>query len=513
MPEYFMRVDALNHANFIFDTYDISRIRGGSYILLDVIEKKLTKKFQDRIKPISTAASQGIFSFDAPDNDPAYPDTLRREILTFLQEATEGHATFVVAIEKSCADFKILLEKLEAQVHRMQWRFPSVSIPEFNATDQECYLDGWRPGTSNYFADPNVKNAKVSASAQFRRERGRELKQRLFYELLGDEKYQDSLCVKDLERLANDKSQGILDGKIAYIHIDGNSFTRIRRKLCTSRELRGDFDKAIKEGCHKQFIRELLRHADLDPTFKTTDGKGQEALRIEILLWGGDEMTLIVPAWKGMEVMKLFYDQSEQLSFQDHKLSNRAAIIFCHHNMPILEIQKIAENLLQRAKKDIQEDIKSLYLENGPSEEFAPSQNPDLLTLIWDPRGDAFHYLVLESYDALGGSLDKVLSGYYRGIAYPDLLIHADEIEKIVSAVKTLKKYLSFGQVIKVIECYQKDPPVSPAEQIEHMLKLIPRGQQDKVKTAIKELTENHPGRWYLLGDLWNYIVEGGSHE
>ncbi len=512
MGEFYLRVDAVNLAHFVNDTHDISTMRGGSYILLAAIEK-LKDKFKGRIQPVSTAASQGIFSFDCPEGEDACPEKFRQEILAFLHEETQGHATFVVAVEKSIDDFPLLLEKLEAQVHRLQWRFPTVAVPAFPPTDQECYLDGWRPGIEPYRADPQVKNARVSACTQFRREEGRKLKHKLFHELLGEEKYKDSLTARDLEQLARDSSRGNLNGKIAYIYIDGNSFGGIRRKLCKTRETREEFDRLIQDGFRKPFLKSLLQNADNDPAYQTKDDAGRDALRIEILLWGGDEMVLVVPAWKGLEVLQLFYQMAASLSFEGMSLSHRAAVIFCHQNMPILQIRQVAESLLLLAKNDIKKDLAQLCLQDPAYREYESGRKDELVSLACDHHGDIFHYLVLESVDVLGGSLDAFLQKKYRGVASPALMVHGSELPEMLATIQMLKADLAFGNVFEVAQNMQAGDGRPDAQAVERMETLVPPERREVVKAALESLTGNHPERWYTLVDLWDYVAEENSHE
>jgi hypothetical protein len=509
MPEYFLRVDAVNLAHFVYDTHDISTIRGGSYILLDSIIK-LKQHFDGRMKAISTAASQGIFSFECPKNsdETAYSEKLQKEVLTFLSTETSGQATFVATVEKGDCKFPDVLEKLEAQIHRQQWRFPTVAIPEYKPTNQECYLDGWRPGVEEYRVDPDVPDKKISTSTQNRRERGRQIKQKLFEEQLG-KKYAEQICVKDLSLLAKDKSQGILNGKIAYIQTDGNSFGKLRRKFCISPDARGAFDKVIQEDFRNSFLKTLLQRADADPDFKTKDEEGNEALRVEVLVWGGDEMTLVVPAWKGLEVLELFYQQAaNSSSFNGEMMTHKAAIVFCHHNMPILQIRAIAEKLLVQTKKDIHQCLDDLFAGDPDYRDLPASKKEELYSFTSDPQGNACHYLALESLDMLGGSLEKFIQNYYQQALFHQLLLNGDEIGRIRATITTMKSELAYGQVLKVLETLQQGNMTNFDTQKEKMLGLVPKNKIPQVKDAINTLTKGQRSRWYLLADLWNYVTE-----
>lgn len=244
MPKYYIHAEAFNINNTVYDTYDISTIRGGSFILLDAV-KQLPVAIPD-LKPIATAASKGVFAYEDPGDLDAQRSGMVQQVLQYLHDATGGHATFLVAVEKDVPDdFKLVLNRLDAEVRRQQWRMPTVVVPPFTPTDQECYLDGWRPGVKPYTLDPEMVGVKISMAADFRRKEGRKIKQSLFSRLLNDPTYGDDLVAKDLGKLATDPNKGILNGKIALIQVDGNSFGRIRKGICDTDTKRSGFDEAI----------------------------------------------------------------------------------------------------------------------------------------------------------------------------------------------------------------------------------------------------------------------------
>ncbi len=509
MPKYFMRVEAVNLAHFVDDTHDVSTIRGGSFLLLKAIEK-ISEEFQSRLQPISTAASQGLFFFDCEDNDEGRRETLCADVLNFLRKETGRHATFLTAIEKEIAgQFPLVLEKLETQIHRMQWRMPTVAVPDFELTEQECFLDGWRPGMEPYRVDPEVQEAKMSAATDFRRRNGRMIKHQLFHALLHDAKYKDNLCAKDLGELAHDQTKGVLNGKIALIHIDGNSFGAIRRDLCTSPKAREEFDKAIQAGFRYPFLEALLRRADNDLNFQTWDAEGNNALRLEVLLWGGDEMTMVVPAWKGLEVLQLFFNQAQNLAFTGVPLSHRAVIIFCHHNAPILQIRKLANDLLRQTKYDIRERVDDALKYDADFQGLSNIQKEEVRQRLSSHKyGDALHYLALESFDMLQGSLKNFLSRYYKGASFSSLLIHAGELATIREHLQTIHTNVARSKVFEVIEAVQEGNMNRVKTISQQIYSLLENDIANKTKNAVNAITKDDPARWYMVTDLWDYIPE-----
>ncbi len=61
--KYYLRIEGVNLSNFVYDTQDLSTIRGGGLILLDSIDK-LKENFKGILDPISTGASSGLFEIN-----------------------------------------------------------------------------------------------------------------------------------------------------------------------------------------------------------------------------------------------------------------------------------------------------------------------------------------------------------------------------------------------------------------------------------------------------------------
>ena len=505
MPKYYIHAEAFNLSHMVYDTNDISTIRGGSFILLDAV-KRLPEAFP-RLKSITTAASKGLFSYDDPGNLATQQTGMAQQVLRNLYGATSGNATFLVAIEEDIpGDFLGVLERLEAEVRRQQWRMPTVVVPLFEDSSQECYLDGWRPGVVPYTTiGPEVSGIMISAAADSRRNFGRKIKHQMFSKLLKDPTYDDDLVAKDLGKLATDDHKGILNGKIALIQVDGNSFGRIRKKTCDTPAKREGFDKAIQEGCRNAFLHDLLTSARVDPDFLVMD-RGKMALRIELLLWGGDEFTLVVPAWKGLEVMESFFHCAEKLQFGDMPMTHRAAIIFCHHDAPILQIRKLADELLGMTKKNITMKFKAALDTNPTLNSLSPEdRNRQIQWLSNAKYGNAAQYLVLESFDMLRGSLEQFLKRYYGKADNSDMLLYGQNMSELRGNLQTICAAAPKGRVVEIAHAMSKGDDARVNELRKRLPDSIAPEKRDAVLAAIENLTGENNAGWYLLADLWDY--------
>ena len=142
-----------------------------------------------------------------------------------------------------------------------------------------------RPATTRrYFK--NHKYDFVSKSVNQRRKYGL-VKKRTFYKKVTgiDAKYS-----QDLGELSESAKKGILDGKIAFIYIDGNGFGDIQRGSKTA-GVQKQFDENTRHGREK-LLTAILEQIRNNPDWLTDDGK----VRIETLLWGGDEIIWVVPS-------------------------------------------------------------------------------------------------------------------------------------------------------------------------------------------------------------------------
>ena len=83
--------------------------------------------------------------------------------------------------------------------------------------------------------------------------------------------------------------------------MDGNSFGRTKRDQCLTPADQRLFNDTVI-GNHRAFLTDILQAIDKDDPLWINNG----AIRFETLLWGGDEIMLVVPAWPGWQVLARF---------------------------------------------------------------------------------------------------------------------------------------------------------------------------------------------------------------
>ncbi len=490
-----LRVEGVNLAHSIEDTEDLSTRRGGSLLLLQAIGD-IERAHTATLKPISTGASAGLFEVQG---DSA---AILRSVKALLAEPPYCYATFVVDVQEGKQDF----QQAEAAVLTAN-RWQQMSSLSFAATGLKpsalgvCAVDEIRPATESLKVKNNQTN--ISASVDARRKHGLAAKRKFYTQQLG-EHYQTLEFTNDFSEIAStpipaDVSPN-LAGKMAVFYADGNKFGDIARGCAAPVELTA-WDSYIK-GQRKQLLSALLDRASNATHWQTT----QNTLRLETLLWGGDELMFVVPAWCGLELANLFFQHTANMRYPDNhagqQLTHACGIVFCHQQAPISRIANLAKALAEQGKIANQQ------------------ANRQTNSLNW---------LVLESFDHTGAGLDDYLKRRFGSTAnhqpalnWPVLALNADSLQALTHNLPTLKNQLPHSAIVHITramaqgQAFESDGTLKPL--VQRALGQVSEAGAETFKALWPRL---HPlatswqdaaqpddlGAWVKLAELWDYCV------
>lgn len=532
-PTHYLRVEGVNLAHVVADTADLSTRRGGSLLLLRAITRPGLPPSPpprehdaenvrdwlrawlgaDAVEEVSGGASSGLFALRCEGSGVKSATAVRDALAQWLRvHADYRHATFVVDVEPATnmgeapqakqQAFRVVSEKLLARNRHRQMTAPSLVFPGWNTAPETppCSLDHLRPGTDRMDL-PGIQNAPVSPSVKARRKFGREQKKRFYEEespaAHWQGKEQDRCFVEDFEELAQGTPPGCerLNYKLAVMYLDGNQFGALQRAECKTRDLQKQFDTQVRD-LRRGFLTELLKRMGSGTEWWTGDGDR----RLETLLWGGDEMMFVVPAWAGWDTLRLFFEVSAgwkvKLGGEEHQLTHAAGLVFAHHKAPIHRLEALA-------KYELAESVKSWLKSRYSAGELTPR----------DPAANRFDYEVLESFDHLGGSLER-----YRKRRFPGWLKPQDfhlpgnamaEIAKQLRALARPDKGEPFPARQLHINVHKLLAPGSRAPTAAHFAadKLEPelRAYAPQL-TALAGLVPP-AALWFHLAALWDYVA------
>jgi hypothetical protein len=465
--KFYLRMEGVNLANFVYDTQDLSTVRGGGLLLLGAVTEVLQNITSVKLFPLNAGASSGIFQFD--EIDPVAAERVRNEVEAFLHNHPQlRHATFVVDIQSAGSNFVNDRESLLARNRWRQIRQPSLAAPVWNIQAEigVCEIDRVRPATRS-MPGPEGKIERVSESVQARREFGRNQKQQFYQRETGKGIQRD--FAQYFDELSHDPDRGNLHRKIAVIYLDGNSFGKLQNAECTTPEKQQQFDSTVKS-YRRKLLKALLKVLENDQGGWVSK---HDRYRLETLLWGGDEIIWVVPAWQGWNTLNLFYQQSREWRFEGHPLTHAAGLVFCHHNAPIHRITDLARNLAELAKdKNRQQNL--------------------------------FAYLVLESFDHVGRDLRPFLEQRYG--KPEELTLSGNSMDGVAETFAMLKR--------------EESLPRSKLHQIIHQLNREPKKATSIINGVITsagshgyrplQCLRNYFGRgnigWFHIADLWDYV-------
>lgn len=494
MAIYYMRVEAVNIDYFVNDTHDISTIRGGGFLLLSVIRKLEGKSFASvELEKVSVGASIGIFKFVTDDEK---AQIVLEKTLNYLNENTRNHATFVGSfVVKADKSFAKINEELCAKNRWLQYKSPTVKLPVLNPDAQvECKEDGIRPASSS---------SEFSESTKYRRNEGRKLRQQIYTEIMGNDN--EDAFVNDLQTLSFSPSKS-LSNRVCLIYIDGNKFTRLRDKKCATEEDLQQFDKEL-QGHRKEALREVIKFLGDDLT------ANNQHLRLETLMWGGDEIEWVVPAWLGWKVVEIFYRFFDDKSFDGAPFTHACGVIFGKHNTPIQRMRNLARQLADKAKEQVQMGDEGYVSERNSSNYIC--------------------YMNLESFDIVLENLDDFIKQYYHLTSFEDysrFVVKATNLGDICAKIQNIRSGFPRKKIYEIIHCIQNNQNNMRVELqdgsgncnderiqnyktkvFEEIDKIVQRAQQDMAQSKniiddINFIINGEYLHWYWIAEIGDYL-------
>ncbi len=549
---YYLRVEGVNLANFVYDTNNLSVIRGGSLILLEL--PKMVKKWLEDFKPndeqviknaqaITLGASWGLYSFelcdpkedripeklashirdkfnsDYPPQEPSrkikVKDKSGKEVIREVPKDVPldpRHATVMVEVIEAGKKnaYQEDRERLTALVRWSQMCSPSIAFPSIShapipvenegksSSKRVCELDFVRPAARSSEYRINGKKRAVSASSY----------SRYLYGAWGksDQWYEETTGLKDLPLFTHhfhELAEGYvgdedpnpnLEGKMAVIYLDGNHFGKLQSKHCKTSSDQKDFDGTLREKYQAGALRNILEKIKNDPAWIVEvelnekhfypgcqTGDKIKKIRLETLLWGGDEIIWVAPAWRGWWLLGEFFRlvagglDGTPWNFKGNPLTFAAGMVFCHHTAPIYRIKDLAHGLAGIVKE--------------------ASRDRNMAT-----------YQVLESFDLAGPNLATFRNERRpAGVREEEMLVNGEEMLEIAEYFQEVKDQIPKRALYRLVRCLYSDP-----EEAERRAKALREEMGDRARDCLDCLSAcfgKGLGMWLHLLELWDYLV------
>lgn len=591
MDQIYLRVEAVNLANVIKDTEDLSTIRGSGLMILDLTEPVERAIQQSGLasswKPVTSGASQTVFRVtmkaEASPSAVEAAGQLETSVSAVLRQDPRLRFATIVVVAQSATDYALARETLLARTRWQQMRQARVSpaglIASSPASPANAKKDtNWRPWCAVDMVRPaaiaatNVRNEEkrwIGESVSARRDFGFAEKQG-FYEREAGWKPRADIVGKmhaawDFGQIAEfDTSEqfakkyahlpSVLNGKIALLYVDGNRFGKIQAEKCQTEEAQAQWDQ-LCQGQRRKALEAILKQAWdedrpdwIDSLWWNRSNAAEWRLRLETLMWGGDELLWVVPAWQGLQVAQAFFqavEQSQSATAAAPKRDHWGAPVSAHsHGVRNLDVKPAKTKVASGERKPTGEKLDFGVLTYSAGIVFCHAEAP--IQRVWDlalqlaeeakdatdRKANSLAYAVLESFDQLG---ESVHAARLRQLPFPakaeaqdagkrldGAVVRSRELVGLVQAIQWMKANFPRGSVYRILRVLRQDDWKKPfATWFSRAIRDIPAAELRSGKSCLESFDlrpANKPavelGRrlnWMHLAELWDYAVAGGE--
>jgi hypothetical protein len=473
---YLCHLEAVNLMHLFGDCHDLSTIRGGGLSVLQI------GSAVSGAQVISSGASQGLLLVEAASREEAVA-SVRGAVGRHLGGLAPYATVMVEALEYDASQFGIQRQQLRAAIRKQQMQSPTVAYPPLGEGDI-CDIDHVRGARARTdMAEPEGPEDRphrvLSDFTYLRRKRGLEDKKQLLRRILHPD-FQTLETATDLEQMVKDGPfAGNCADKIAVLRFDGNDFGTLSSGFARPEELQtfSDRVKAFQE----DYFRRLLDPAQ--PRHAWWWGPGNR-LRLEVIVYGGDEVSIAVPAALGFPAAKVFYEAlAEMEPMGERRLTYSGGLVICHHNAPIHAIRDLAGELADAAKGRAKASV-----EDGGK----------------GGKGNWLAYQVLESFDHVGRDLDKHLDERFAFCGGRGILLSPDAIGKYLEHMEYLRAKISRRK----LHAMAVSPPAGGC--LAHVGSLVEdsRMKKEEVLDVLRELhgEVGSDAAFLHVLELWDYI-------
>lgn len=337
-----LEVDKIH--NYIFATNELKEIRGASYLLSEINEKKtkdILQHYPNADPILSIGGVTKVIFNDENDAD------------KFLKEMEEIYRQELVSIsvtthrETIDGDFSAALAKGEKAIRRKkeskQYSYQLNSSPYY----KRCALCGIYPAEcKSYYDKKNKKYDLLCLSCSVKRDKSKE-RLEIYTEI--KQKFEaNGKVVKDFPIQFNqigDTSRK--EGYMGFIMADANRMGEKIRNIQDPDKLKQFSNEVskINKRCLVDAIWDAFENTTLNDNL----------LPVNILILGGDDMVMVTTAETAIKIALEYCDKFQKATKKNPEISMSAAVVIAKDTYPINSYVALGEELLKIAKKKSRE--------------------------------------------------------------------------------------------------------------------------------------------------------------
>jgi CRISPR/Cas system CSM-associated protein Csm3 (group 7 of RAMP superfamily) len=346
MTSWIVRVEGVNFASTLFDTTDLSAVRGSSLTLL-AIAGAVSKALDGfGAEPVFAGASICAFKISSDLEETALRQSVRAKVAeAFNAEGANGPAfphictvVDIAPITSAGEEQALLVAEARNKANQLRiWSMPPVDY-DGGAVDADT-LDGIRPATRD-----DALRGRLSPSVQARRNFGR-MSRNGFYRRLPEAErpathgYRFAQDFSDIVTAPPRDAALSARAKIAVFYADGNAFGT-RRTFVGSRKFSADLTE-LQDRLLSKIVGWLRKGACKNFPAFAVGGADKAILRFETLIWGGDETLFVLPAWLAVDFISFYLRETAEWDVGG-PLTHAIGVVIAHHKAPIRQLSRLA---------------------------------------------------------------------------------------------------------------------------------------------------------------------------
>ncbi len=567
-------VEGVDFDETLFDTNDLSTVRGASLTLLAMPERIIAllrgEVGDDGVALVFSGASQAAFQLAGEEH--VLRDAVTRVMATMRDDGRDpaqvqrdaknaarmpgqlpatapfAHLRFIWGLAPMAgeADSERAIQSAHAAARLMQLQDGASGGLLSGYARDVCQIDRHRPADASIWvkrdaapadyaargedeADQLTRSQRiaVSSSVAARRHYGRWARQGFYAAELGlpASDARDLSFADSLHDIVADPPAGTplaLQQKLAIFYADGNKFGKIRAAISAQRgALNGlsTFSAELKRLQRGHLLAPLL--SEFRGALTSADAQmldrvalenidrpalGRYLLRLETLLWGGDELTFVVPAWLGWWLARRFFAllSGPEWRIEGHELTFSAGLLFTSYKTPIREATALARDLADIGKATLDGAQRSI-LEVEALESVDPpvdgiSAMRARLAGISERAGNAKASTI--AADQLAPFTQKLAA--YKRAETPESTVPRSQVYRILQEID--------ARSLKPGDAHAGEIAWTEYQQYASRTR---RGVPPDELALLPELADKHNFalNFYLMAKLWDYIDPFGDED
>lgn len=345
--EYLVSLDMKGIHDYIFGTNKLREIRGAS-VLLDRLNREaplneLNNGSYGQQGHDWTSIVLGGGNIKVLFKDKSKAEKFKTFLKNNFTKNALGFKISVTVSEKNADNEEQWLQRIEREIQREKsLRGEQIQIMTCSFF-KACAACGLYPAE---YPDTRIEEIRYICESCYKKVRE-------------SEKYKDIEIYKEFSKTRNELKlpkefseigkASKPEGYMGFIYADANRMGEYLSGIKTFNEL-----ARFSSDIHKS-----NRDATVSAISNKFDGN---YLPVQIILAGGDDLILALPADKAIDVAIDFCDNFNR-SLSHHEILTSAAIVICHDSLPIKNILDVAESLLKNAKAESRSNGGGTYMD------------------------------------------------------------------------------------------------------------------------------------------------------